>query len=176
MATKIRLQRHGKKGKAFFHLVVADGRAPRDGRFIEKIGVYNPVTNPATIDINFDRAVHWVGVGATPTDTARAILSYKGVMMKDHLQRGVKKGALTQEQADAKFNAWLLEKESKVSGKKNKLASERSAALSAKLAQETAQKEARAKAIAEKAKAAEEAPATTENEESTDSAETAAEA
>lgn len=175
MATKIRLQRHGKKGKAFFHIVVADGRAPRDGRFIEKIGIYNPVSNPATIDINFERALHWVGVGATPTDTARAILSYKGIMMKDHLQRGVKKGALTQEQADAKFNAWLLEKDSKISGKKNKLASERNAALTAKLAQETSQKEAKAKSIAEKQKAAE-APAAEEIADSNESAEPSAEA
>lgn len=84
MATKIRLQRHGKKGNAFFHIVVADGRAPRDGRYIEKLGTYNPVTNPATIELNFDRAVHWVSTGATPTDTTKALLSYKGVMMKEH--------------------------------------------------------------------------------------------
>src|ERR1700741_780366 len=103
MAVKIRLQRHGKKDSAFFHLVVADGRAPRDGAFIEKLGTYNPNTNPATIEINFYRTLDWVLKGAQTTDTTRAILSYKGVMMKKHLLEGVKKGALTQEQAEAKF-------------------------------------------------------------------------
>lgn len=150
MATKIRLQRHGKKGKAFFHLVVADGRAPRDGRFIEKIGTYNPVTNPATIDINFDRAVYWVGTGATPTDTARAILSYKGVMMKDHLLRGVKKGAMTTEQAEAKFQTWLSGKEAGVAGKIKSLADKKKAAYEARMADESAKKLSREQAIAAK--------------------------
>ena len=125
MATKIRLQRHGRKKRAFFHIVVADSRAPRDGRFIEKIGTYNPITNPATIDINLDKAVQWMENGAQPTDTARAILSYKGVMYKRHLQIGVKKGALTQEQADAKFAEWLESKESKVGAKRDSLAQAR---------------------------------------------------
>ncbi len=150
MATKIRLQRHGKKGKAFFHLVVADGRAPRDGRFIEKIGTYNPVTNPATIDINFDRAVYWVGTGATPTDTARAILSYKGVMMKDHLLRGVKKGAMTTEQAEAKFQTWLSGKEAGVAGKIKSLADKKKAAYEARMADESAKKLSREQAIVAK--------------------------
>jgi small subunit ribosomal protein S16 len=122
MATKIRLQRHGRKKRAFFHIVVADSRAPRDGRFIEKIGTYNPITNPATIDINLDKAVQWMQNGAQPTDTARAILSYKGVLYKRHLQIGVLKGALTQEQADAKFAEWIESKDSKVNAKRDSLA------------------------------------------------------
>ena len=108
MATKIRLQRHGKKGKPFYYIVVADARAPRDGRFIERLGSYNPNTNPATIDINFDKTLDWVNSGAQPTDTCRAILSYKGVMYKKHLQGGVKKGALNEEQADVKFHVTRL--------------------------------------------------------------------
>lgn len=121
MPVKIRLQRHGKKGKPFFQLVAADSRAKRDGRYIERLGSYNPNHDPAIIDINFERCLHWVQVGAQPTDTVRAILSYKGVLMRDHLNRGVKKGALTQEQADAKFEKWLEEKASKIDAKKDKL-------------------------------------------------------
>lgn len=121
MPTKIRLQRHGKKAHAFFHIVVSDGRTPRDGKFIEKIGTYNPNTNPATIEIDMDSAFNWVKNGAQPTDTCRAILSYKGVLMRHHLYRGVEKGALTQEQADAKFAKWLEEKAAKVEGKKSGL-------------------------------------------------------
>lgn len=114
MPTKIRLQRHGKKGNAIFHIVIADGRAPRDGKFIEKLGTYNPTTAPATIDLNFERALKWVQNGAQPTDTTKAILSYKGVMYKHHLLKGVTKGALTLEQAEAKFEAWVAEKEAKI--------------------------------------------------------------
>ncbi len=114
MPTKIRLQRKGKKGQPFYHLVVADGRAPRDGRFIEKLGTYNPMTHPSTIDINFDRSLYWVQVGAQPTDTARSILSNKGVMLMYHLLKGVKKGALTEEQAQLKLRKWLEEKEQKL--------------------------------------------------------------
>ena len=110
MATRIRLQRHGKKGKAVFHLVVADSRAKRDGKFIEKLGVYNPNTNPATIDINFESTLKWVGTGAEMSDTARAILSYKGILYKNHLLKGVTKGALTAEQVEAKFSAWEADK------------------------------------------------------------------
>ena len=121
MATKIRLQRHGKKGKAFFHLVAADSRAKRDGKFIEKLGTYNPVSNPATIDLNFERTLHWVGVGAEMTDTARAILSYKGVLYKNHLLKGVAKGAFTLEDAEQKFAQWLLEKDTKIQNKKDGL-------------------------------------------------------
>lgn len=117
MPTKIRLQRHGKKRYAYFHVVIADSRAPRDGKFIEKLGTYNPNTNPATIDIDFDNALSWVKKGAQPTDTVRALLSYKGVMHKNHLDKGVLKGALTQEQADAKFEEWLAAKEGKVAAK-----------------------------------------------------------
>jgi small subunit ribosomal protein S16 len=111
MPTKIRLQRKGKKGRPFFHLVVADGRAPRDGKFIEKLGTYNPMTHPATIEIDFNRSLYWLQVGAQPTDTARSILSNKGVLLKDHLLRGVKKGALTEQQAEEKFQEWLSNKE-----------------------------------------------------------------
>jgi len=114
MPTKIRLQRKGKKGRPFYHLVVADGRAPRDGKFIERLGTYDPMTNPATVEMNFDRALYWVQVGAQPTDTARSILSREGVMLKDHLLRGVKKGALTEEAAEEKFQDWLKEKASKI--------------------------------------------------------------
>lgn len=142
MATKIRLQRQGRKKRAFFHIVVADSRAPRDGRFIEKLGTYNPVTNPATIDINLDSAVKWLMSGATPTDTANAILSYKGALYKKHLQVGVNKGAITQEQADAKFAAWMEEKENKVQGKRDRLASEKNQKRSDALKAETARKEA----------------------------------
>lgn len=110
MPVKIRLQRHGKKGKPFYWVVAADSRAKRDGRFLEKIGTYNPNTNPATTELNVDVAVSWLDKGAQPTDTARTILSDKGVLLKKHLAGGVKKGALTQEQADAKFTAWLEQK------------------------------------------------------------------
>jgi len=114
MPTRIRLQRKGKKGQPFYHLVVADGRAPRDGKFIERLGTYNPMTHPATIEINFDRALYWVQVGAQPSDTARSILSNQGVMLKHHLIKGIAKGALTQEQVEEKYNAWLEEKKTKL--------------------------------------------------------------
>ena len=106
MATRIRLQRHGRKGYAFYPIVIADSRAPRDGRFIERIGSYNPNTNPATISLDFDRALYWVEVGATPTDTVRSILSKEGVMLMKHLRGGVKKGAVSEEEATRRFNAW----------------------------------------------------------------------
>lgn len=171
MPTKIRLQRHGKKAFAFFHIVVADGRAPRDGKFIEKIGTYNPNTNPATIDIDNDRAFEWIKTGAQPTDTCRAILSYKGIMMRYHLHRGVEKGALTQEQADAKLAKWMEEKNAKVEGKKNRLSDSAKSQASARFKAETAAKEARAAKIAAKnaAPAAEEAAAPAA-EESTENA------
>jgi len=146
MPTKIRLQRYGKKKFAFYHVVVADARAPRDGKFIEKLGTYNPNNNPATIDVNFERCLHWVKQGAQPSDTCRALLSYKGVMHKDHLDRGVIKGALTQEQADKKFDAWMKEKEGKVLGKTDSLAK---ATADAKIARMAAEKEANAKKAAE---------------------------
>ncbi|WP_420571875.1 30S ribosomal protein S16 [Kordia sp.] len=122
MSVKIRLQRHGKKGKPFYWIVAADARAKRDGRYLEKLGTYNPNTNPATIDLNLDGAVQWLQNGAQPTDTARAILSYKGAMYKNHLLGGVRKGALTEEQVEEKFTAWLEAKEGKVQGKVDSLA------------------------------------------------------
>ena len=118
MSVKIRLQRHGKKGKPFFHIVVADARARRDGRFIEKLGIYNPITNPATIELDVDSAVKWLNNGAQPTDTARAILSYKGALLKKHLQGGVAKGAFDEAEAEKRFNAWLESKEAAVNSKK----------------------------------------------------------
>lgn len=150
MATKIRLARHGKKDYAFFHIVVADSRSPRDGRFIEKLGTYNPNTNPATIDINFESALNWVMKGAQPTDTARAILSYKGVMYKKHLLGGVAKGAFTEAEADSKFEKWLSEKAGKIEGKTNKLSADKEAAAKARHANETKVKEAKAAAVAAK--------------------------
>ena len=150
MDVKIRLARQGKKGYAFYHIVAADSRAPRDGKFIEKLGTYNPTTNPATIDLKFDRALDWLLKGAQPTDTCRAILSYKGVMYKKHLLGGVAKGAFTEAEAEAKFNAWSSEKQSKIDAKSNKLASDATAAKKAQFAAETKVKEERAAAIAEK--------------------------
>jgi small subunit ribosomal protein S16 len=126
MPVKIRLQRHGKKGKPYYWIVAADARSKRDGKYLEKLGAYNPNTNPATIDLDIDGAVKWLQNGAQPTDTARAILSYKGAMMKKHLAGGVAKGALTQEQADAKFDAWVEEKAAKVQAKKDSLAKAKS--------------------------------------------------
>jgi small subunit ribosomal protein S16 len=150
MATKIRLQRHGKKGKPFYYIVVADSRAPRDGRFIERLGSYNPNTNPATIDINFDKTLAWVNTGAQPTDTCRAILSYKGVLYKKHLEGGVKKGALTAEQADEKFAAWLDQKDGKITGKKSSLVSAKEEARKLALIAEAKKKEDKAAAVAAK--------------------------
>jgi small subunit ribosomal protein S16 len=150
MATRIRLQRHGKKSKAFFHIVAADSRAKRDGKFIEKIGTYNPNTNPATIDINFDAALKWVQVGAEMTDTARAIMSYKGVLYKNHLLNGVKKGALTADQVEAKFNQWLADKDAKITGKQDNLAKNAAADKAARMKAEADANAAKAKAIEEK--------------------------
>jgi len=150
MATKIRLQRHGKKGKPFYHLVVADSRAKRDGRFIEKLGTYNPNTNPATIDINFDSTLNWVSTGAEMSDTARAILSYKGVLYKNHLLKGVKKGAHTEADVEKKFEAWMKDKEARISKKTDGLSSAAQKAEEERLAAEKAVSEARAKEIAAK--------------------------
>src|SRR5579872_1764074 len=152
MPVKIRLQRHGKKAHAYFHIVIADGRAPRDGKFIEKIGTYNPTTNPATIEIDSDKAIGWLEKGAQPTDTCRAILSYKGVMYKSHLAKGVKKGALTQEQADAKFAKWLSEKEAKITGKKEHVSASKNDAYKKRMDAEAAAKEAKAAKVAAKIK------------------------
>ena len=164
MPAKIRLQRHGKKGQPFYHIVIADGRSPRDGRFIEKIGTYNPLTEPAQINLKFDRALYWYSVGAVPTDTVRSLLSKKGVMLKYHLQ-GVKKGAMTEEQAEVKFQNWMKEKEAKMAEiaktKEEKVRGEKKTRLEA----EKKVNEARAEELAKKrlaeleAKKAEEATA-----------------
>ncbi len=155
MAVKIRLARHGKKGYAFYHIVAADSRAPRDGKFIEKLGTYNPNTNPATIDLNFEKALGWLLKGAQPTDTCRAILSYKGVLYKKHLLGGVAKGAFTETEAEARFNKWLEAKSGKIEAKTNKVASDAKSAQKARLTAEAKVNEERAKAIAEKKAAAE---------------------
>ncbi|OIQ21718.1 MAG: 30S ribosomal protein S16 [Flavobacterium sp. MedPE-SWcel] len=136
MPVKIRLQRHGKKGKPFYWVVAADSRSKRDGRFLEKIGTYNPNTNPATIDLNLESAVQWLHNGAQPTDTAKGILSYKGALLKHHLDGGVRKGALTQDQADAKFAAWTEEKAAKIAAKEEGLSNEQAEARAKALAAE----------------------------------------
>lgn len=150
MPTKIRLQRHGRKGYAFFHIVAADSRAPRDGKYIEKLGVYNPNTNPATIDVDFDKAVSWLENGAQPTDTCRAILSYKGVLYKKHLNGGVKKGAFTQEEADARFEKWMNEKAAKIQEGANAINKTKAELAAAALKAEEAKKEEIAKKVAAK--------------------------
>jgi small subunit ribosomal protein S16 len=177
MATRIRLQRHGKKGNAIFHLVVADSRAKRDGKFIEKLGTYNPNTNPATIDINFDSTLNWVQTGAEMSDTARAILSYKGVLYKNHLLNGIKKGALTAEQVEAKFTTWEADKANKIDSKKNGLVESTAADKTARLAAEAEKNAAKAKAIeAKNTPPVEEAPVVEETEEATAEAEVTEEA
>ncbi|OCB75337.1 30S ribosomal protein S16 [Flavobacterium crassostreae] len=177
MSVKIRLQRHGKKGKPFYWVVAADARSKRDGKYLEKIGTYNPNTNPATIDLNVDCAVKWLNNGAQPTDTAKAILSYKGVLLKHHLEGGIRKGALTQEQADAKFATWLDAKTGKVDAKKDGLSKVQADAKAKAFKAEqdvnakrlAAAAQAEADAIAAAAPAAEEveAPAAEENNEET---------
>ena len=154
MATKIRLQRHGRKGYAFYHVVVADSRAPRDGKFIERLGSYNPNTNPATIDLNFERALYWVSTGAQPTDTARTVLSTEGVLMMKHLLEGVKKGAFTTEQAEVKFNTWKQGKEASVNAAKVSLKDAARADLKSRMEAEVEANKAKAEAIAQKLAAA----------------------
>jgi small subunit ribosomal protein S16 len=156
MSVKIRLQRHGKKQKPFYWIVAADARSKRDGKYLEKLGTYNPNTNPATIDLNLDQAVQWLHNGAQPTDTARAILSYKGALMKHHLDGGVRKGALTQEQADAKLAQWLEEKAGKVNTKKEGLSKAQAAAKAKALKAEKEANDKRAAAAVEAAKVVEE--------------------
>ncbi len=150
MAVKLRLARHGRKNKPYYHIIVADSRTPRDGRYIERIGAYNPVTNPATIELDFDKALEWLMKGAQPTDTVKRILSYKGVLMKKHLLEGVKKGAFSEIEAEKRFEAWLDEKEKKISSKVSELSAKERAELKAKLETETKIKEERAQAIAKK--------------------------
>jgi len=150
MPVKIRLARHGRKRYAYYHVVVADSRAPRDGRYIERIGSYDPNTNPATIDLDFDKALSWLEKGAQPTDTARAILSYKGVLYKKHLLGGIKKGAFSEEEAEKRFEAWLAEKEAKIQAKKDRLANEYESALKKQIEAESKVNQERAEAIAAK--------------------------
>ena len=178
MAVKIRLQRRGHKDYAFYPIVIADSRAPRDGKFIERIGSYNPNTDPATISLNFERALYWLNCGAIPTDTVRRILSYEGVLLMKHLQGGVKKGAFSEEEAQKRFDAWKNEKNAAIEAKKNKLAEDKKADKKARLEAEVAKNAAKAEAVAQKkaelAKAAAEAQATEEVAE-TPAEETAAE-
>ena len=150
MAVKIRLARHGKKNYAFYHIVVTDSRSPRDGRFIERIGTYNPNTKPALIELDGDKALQWLFNGAQPTDTCRRILSYKGVLLKKHLQEGVKKGAITQEVADQKWNAWIAEKEAKISTVKSNLAQNERDTKKVAIEAEAKVNETRAEEIAKK--------------------------
>ena len=164
MPVKIRLQRHGKKGKPYYWIVAADSRSKRDGKYLEKLGAYNPNTNPATIELNVDGAVQWLQNGAQPTDTAKAILSYKGAMLKNHLAGGVRKGALTEEQAQAKFDAWLEEKAAKIEAKSDGLSKADADAKAKALEAEKAVNEARIAAAAPvvEEEVAEEVEATTE--------------
>lgn len=164
MPVKIRLQRHGKKGKPYYWIVAADARLKRDGKYLEKLGAYNPNTNPATVELNVDGAVQWLQNGAQPTDTAKTLLSYKGAMLKNHLAGGVRKGALTEEQAEAKFTAWLEEKEAKIQAKADGLSTAEAKAKADALAAEKAVNEARIAAAAPvvEEEATEEAPAEAE--------------
>lgn len=166
MATKIRLQRRGRKGYAFYSIVIADVRAPRDGKFTEKIGTYNPNTNPATVDLNFERALYWLEVGAQPTDTVRSILSHEGVLLMKHLRGGVKKGAFDEATAQAKFEAWKSGQDQKVSAVAAQKEAAKQAEATARLEAERKANEEKAKQVAEKkAAAAAEATETTEGEE-----------
>ncbi len=169
MPVKIRLSRKGSKKKPFYHIIITDSRAPRDGKFIERLGFYNPGTNPATIEINFDRTLEWLQKGAQPADTCRAILSYKGILMKKHLLEGVKKGAFSEAEAEARFNAWLEEKESKIQAKKDWITKERDEKFKKAIEAESKVSEARAVEIAKKSAEL------TEIEEKTEVTETASE-
>ena len=150
MPVKLRLQRHGRKGYAYYHIVAADSRAPRDGRFIERVGSYNPNTNPATIDLNFDRALYWVQTGAQPTDTVRNILSDEGVYMKKHLLGGVKKNAFDEAEAEKRFDAWQKSKQNKADSQKSKLAEDARNSEKARLAAEKEANKAKEAAVAKK--------------------------
>ncbi len=150
MATKIRLQRHGRKNYAFYPIVIADSRAPRDGKFIERIGSYNPNTNPATVTLNFERALYWLNVGALPTDTVRTILSNEGVLLMKHLQGGVKKGAFNEEEAQRRFEAWKSKRQADVDAAKTAIASKKEQDLKQRLDAETAKNKAKAEEVAKK--------------------------
>lgn len=173
MAVKIRLTRRGRKKRALYDVIIADARSPRDGKFIEKIGTYNPNTNPATIEMDDEKAFQWLMNGAEPTDTVKAMLSYRGILLKKHLQVGVNKGAITQEEADAKFDEWKASKESKILGKVEGLSKQKEADRKARLEAETKVKEAREEAI--KAKKAAELAALEPAVEETEAPEAAAE-
>lgn len=175
MATRIRLQRHGKKNQPFYHIVVADGRAPRDGRYIERLGTYNPLTNPAQVNINFERALYWVEVGAAPSDTARAILRHEGVYLMKHLRGGVAKGAFSENEAQRRFDAWKQEHESKMSNIKREDADNARNEMKKRLEAETKVKEAMAAKVAEK-RAAEAAALAAAQKEAEEAAAAAAEA
>ena len=150
MPVKIRLQRHGRKARPYYHIVIADSRAPRDGKFIERIGSYNPNTNPATVDLKFDRALYWLNVGAQPTDTTRNILSREGVLMMKHLEGGVKKGAFSQEEAEKRFEAWKATNEKNINKTKEQLEAEKQTAIKERLKAEQEVNKAKAKELAEK--------------------------
>jgi len=150
MPVKIRLQRHGRKGYAYYHIVIADSRAPRDGKFIERIGSYNPNTNPATIDLKFEKALYWLQTGAQPTDTTRNILSAEGVLMKKHLLEGVQKGAFDAAEADKRFAAWKESKESTISKTKEQLNAGKQADAKSRLAAEIEVNKAKAAEVAKK--------------------------
>ena len=150
MATRIRLQRHGRKGYAYYHVVVADSRAPRDGRCVERLGTYNPNTHPATIDLNFERALHWVMVGAQPTDTANMILKREGVMMKKHLLGGVKKGAFDEATANSKFEAWKTAKEQSIQNQIEKVKTDKASAAKKRIESEIEKNKAKAEELAKK--------------------------
>ncbi len=174
MATKIRLQRHGRKNYAFYPIVIADSRAPRDGRFIERIGSYNPNTNPATVTLNFERALYWVNVGAQPTDTVRRILSQEGVMLMKHLQGGVKKGSFDEAEAQKRFEAWKSAKQARIDAQKSSVATKAEAEAKERFENEVAKNKAKAEEVAKKkaeiaaAKAEAEAAANAEATEATE--------
>jgi small subunit ribosomal protein S16 len=174
MATKMRLQRFGKKGQAYFHIVIADGRAPRDGRFIEKIGTYNPITRPADIQLDFDRALYWVKTGAEPTETVEAILRYTGVAYMYHLLKGVDKGAMNEEQAQAKFEEWKTAKTTKIESAKNEIGLKAKKEDKKRLEAEAKVNQAKADALAKKL-AAEAKKAAGVTDEATETEETAEE-
>ena len=170
MATKIRLQRRGRKGYAFYSIVIADARAPRDGRFTEKIGTYNPNTNPATVDLNFERALYWVEVGAQPTDTVRSILRREGVYLMKHLKGGVKKGAFDEAAAQQRFDAWKNDKQKGLDAVRQAELKAQKAAAEKELKAEKAINEAIAKKVAEKKAAAQAAAAEAAAEAATEEA------
>ncbi len=150
MPVKIRLARHGRKSKPFYHIVIADGRAPRDGKYIERVGSYNPNTNPATIELDFDKTLNWIQNGAQPSDTVRAILSYKGVIYKNHLLKGVKKGAFSEEVAEERFKDWMEAKEAKILAKTDKVKADIDKETKARISAESKVNQARAEAISAK--------------------------